>query len=528
MKPAPPTELVKRLLGTIPYTADLYDALRRTRPRTRYNLSQLEAALPEATAQARQYAQVPPRGEKILLFATLHYWVEQAAMIALVLRGMGHEVAIAYLPYADWRKQINAFDLRRQDIYTRRVLAPMEDLVKVVSLLDVHSTKTLPPALNRAIETASAYDTMYSLQVEEFAPDLDLYQLRLKLNRSAALAGLSLLDKVQPDVVLVPNALVTELGTFYQVARHLDLLTVTYEFNDQREQVWLAQNGIVMHQDTDALWAARGGTPLTVQQREQIAALEDARSSARKYGKGTRFWQDVASVGGEELRRSLGLDGRPVVLLATNVLGDSLTLGRNVFAESNADWIAKTVRYFAGRDDVQLLIRIHPGERLMKGPSMTGVIEKALPERPGHIHIIGPDEQVNTYDCMELAGLGLAYTTTVGMEMAMRAVPVIVAGRTHYRGRGFTFDPVSWEEYYALLDRLLGALPAHRLTREQVETAWNYAYRFFFDFPFPFPWRLMHFWRDVKSWPIGRVLSAEGGESFGHTFACLAGEPVVW
>jgi len=528
MKPIPPTQAVKRLLGTIPYTADLYDALRKTRPRTRYNLSQLEAALPEAVNQARNYAETAHRGKKILLFATLHYWIEQAALIGLALRGMGHDVSIVYLPYADWRKELNAFDLRRQDRYTRRVLAPLKGLVGFSSLLGVTGRQTLPSALQEAVQTASAFDTMYSLQVEAFSPDLELYQLRLRFNRAAALAGLSVLEQQQPDVVLVPNALVTELGVFYQAARHLDLKTISYEFNDQREQIWLAQNGIVMHQDTDALWAARGDTPLTEKQREEIAALEDARSSAKKYGKGTRFWQEVASMGGAALRQELGLDERPVALLATNVLGDSLTLGRNVFAESNAEWITKTVQYFAKREDVQLVIRIHPGERLMKGPSMIGVIEQALPQTPDHIRVIGPEEKINTYDCMELAGLGLAYTTTVGMEMAMRAVPVIVAGRTHYRGRGFTFDPGSWNEYFATLDRLLADLPAHRLTQEQVETAWNYAYRFFFDFPFPFPWRLMHFWKDVELWPLERVLSAEGRQAFGETFAHLAGAPVVW
>jgi hypothetical protein len=59
----------------------------------------------------------------LLLFATLHYWVEQAAMVGLALRGMGHDVTIAYLPYSDWRKELNPFDLRRQDLYTKRVLA---------------------------------------------------------------------------------------------------------------------------------------------------------------------------------------------------------------------------------------------------------------------------------------------------------------------------------------------------------------------------------------------------------------------
>lgn len=382
--------------------------------------------------------------------------------------------------------------------------------------------------LREIVETASAFDTMYTLQREDFDRESALYKLRVERNEHAALTALRLLRDERPETVLVPNGLVTELGIFYQVARHLDLMTVTYEFNDQREQIWLAQNDVVMRQNTDALWAAKGKMPLMEPEREKIAALEDARTSAKKYGKGTRFWQDVASVGGEQLRASLGLDNRPVVLLASNVLGDSLTLGRNIFTVSMAEWIEKTVQYFARWPDVQLVVRVHPGERLMKGPSMTGVIEHAVPERPEHIHVIGPDEKVNTYDLMEIAGLGLAYTTTVGMEMAMRGVPVILAGQTHYRSRGFTFEPSTWDEYFALLDRLLTNLPIHRLTPDQVESAWNYAYRFFFDFPLSFPWRLMKFWQDLEVWPLSRVLSAEGRAEFGKAFDYLAGEPVKW
>jgi hypothetical protein len=137
-------------------------------------------------------------------------------------------------------------------------------------------------------------------------------------------------------------------------------------------------------------------------------------------------------------------------------------------------------------------------------------------------------EKINTYDILEIASLGLAYTTTVGLEMAMRGAPVIVAGNTHYRGRGFTYEPSSWDEYYDLLEKILSDLPGHRLNPEQVETAWNYAYRFFFDFPLNFPWRLMHFWKDVEVWPLKRVLSDEGQGEFGQTFRYLAGEKIQW
>ncbi len=525
---------LKSVLGSLPYTADLYDAILKGRPRTRYNLEQLQAALPTAVEQTRPFIEKVPKGKKLLLFATLHYWVEQAAMVGLALRGLGHDVTVAYLPYGDWRKEVNDFDLRRQDLYTKRVLKPLTGLVHTVSLLDIKPAPVLTTNLTDDIRLVSTYDTQYTLQVEDVDETSDLFRLRLRRNDHATRAALAYMQAERPDVVLIPNGTITELGAVYRVARHLGFRTVTYEFNDQREQVWIAQDDEVMRQRTDDLWAARGGQKLTDKQRNLIEELESARMGARAFGKSARKGQDVETVGGEKIRRELGLDERPVILLATNVLGDSLTLGRNLFAESMAAWIAETVRFLAGKSgagtersrSVQLVMRVHPGERLTHGRSMVDVVNEALPSIPEHIHIIGPLEKVNTYDLMEIASLGLVYTTTTGMEMAMNGIPVIVCGETHYRGRGFTLDPLTWDEYYAMLEAAI-AKPEH-LSQKQIEIAWEYAYRFFFEYPLPFPWRLMHFWRDVDIWPLSRVLSEEGRAEYKKTFDYLAGEPIKW
>ena len=163
----------------------------------------------------------------------------------------------------------------------------------------------------------------------------------------------------------------------------------------------------------------------------------------------------------------------------------------------------------------------------MRGTSMSEVVKGSLaPHVPENIHMIGPLEKINTYDLMDIADLGLVYTTTTGLEMAMNGIPVIVCGQTHYRKRGFTIDPMNWDDYYALIDKSLKSKKS--LTKVQIETAWEYAYRFFFEYPLVFPWRLMHFWKDMEVWPMGRVLSEEGQTEFGRTFAYLAGESIQW
>ncbi len=299
---------LKNILGEIPFTADVYDSLRKSRPNTRYNLEQLAKHLSLAVEQARPFIAKAKPGKKLLLFATLHYWIEQAAIIGLALRGFGHDVTIAYLPYHDWRKDINKFDLRRQDLYTRRVLSPLKGLVNYASLLDVQPASALPATLSEDISLVSVYDSQYTDQIEDVDKNSAIYKLRQQRNDFAARAALTLMQDLKPDTVLIPNGTITELGAVYRVARHLNLHTVTYEFNDQREQVWIAQDDEVMRQNTDLLWNARGGNKLTKPERVLIEELESARIGGKAFGKSVRKWQDVETKGGEQLRKELGLD----------------------------------------------------------------------------------------------------------------------------------------------------------------------------------------------------------------------------
>ena len=524
-------EVVKQLLGEVPFTAELYWLLRqRGKPlQSHFSLRHLQTELPEMVRQAEGLRAGAPAGRNVFIFATLHYWIEHAALLATALAAQGHRVTLGYLPYAEWQSPINRFDLRRQNAYADKVLEPASPLIDTVSFLTSRSLFTrVPEELMEAVKTVTLYDTQYTLQVEDVDEANDVYKLRLDRNTEVARAVLGWLKANRPDVVIVPNGTIQELGVVYRVARYLGIPTVTYEFGDQRQRIWLAQNAEVMRQETDSMWQARNGYRLTEDQLERMRSLFMARQSGALWENFARPWQDTPAEGGEKARAALGLDGRPVVLMATNVLGDSLTLGRQIFSRSMAEWISRTVQYFAGRPDVQLVIRVHPGEVLTHGQSMVDVVKEVLPRLPEHIRLIGPKDKVNTYDLIEVADLGLVYTTTVGMEMAMYGVPVIVSGQTHYRGRGFTYEPDSWVSYFKLLGQILSRPSAYRLTREQVESAWEYAYRFFFDYPRPFPWHLVRVWDDYKARPLSAVCSPEGLEQYGETFKYLVGEPINW
>jgi hypothetical protein len=283
-----------------------------------------------------------------------------------------------------------------------------------------------------------------------------------------------------------------------------------------------------MKQETDELWAAYKDRQVSDNELEKLQELFSSRRKADLWENFSRRWQTLPSQGGEQVRESLHLDERPIVLLAANVIGDSLTLGRQTFTSNMTEWLERTAKYVAERSDLQLIIRIHPGERITKGPSVGDIVKQALLNIPENIRLIGADDQINTYDLLEIADLGMVYTTTVGLEMAMSGLPVTVVGQTHYREKGFTFDPKSWEEYFDLLERFAQSQESFQLTSQQTDLAWRYAYTFFFDYPIPFPWPMPRFWKELNDWPIEKVLSADGLAEYGDTFDYLVGVPREW
>lgn len=530
---------VKNVLGELPLTAELYWLLRqRGKPVNKsFSLHRTHKRLPEWIEQvqaSKKSSAVKPSGKKIVIFTTLRYWVEHSILLSLALSGLGHDVTLSYLPYNNWRSRMNRFDLRRQNLYANKVLHPAQALIHPVSFLDVSNpAKNLPSTLQDAIEEVSVRDTQYTLQVEDIDRRSDLFRLRIERNTQAALAALKWLQGNRPDVLVTPNGSILEMGAVYQVARYLEIPLVTYEFGEQRERIWLAQNDEVMLQHTDDLWMAFKNQPLEQAESEQIRELYASRQQASLWENFSRRWQGQPSQGGEQVRQTLSLDERPVAVLAANVIGDSLTLGRQVFSRDMTEWLQRTLRNFAQRPQAQLVVRVHPGERYTKGPSVADVVRQTLTDLPENIRLVAAGDAINTYDLLEIADLGLVYTTTVGMEMAMSGVPAIVTGQTHYRGKGFTIDPDSWEDYFLQLNQQIQAATSYskttpRLERSQVELAWQYAYRFFFNYPTPFPWHLLHFWNELEDWPLTRVLSPEGQATYGEAFKSLAGEPRSW
>ena len=537
MNRASPRNIIKEILGTFPVSSEIYHTLRpKIVPPGSYALPQLAQKLQGWVSAVKSSGPLlaKDQSQRVLIVGMLKWWLEYGVVLGLLLKTTGHQVDLAFLPYRDWTSRTSRFDARRGMRYIQSCLGELKHALGLKSLLPERSSSNVPQALQREIETQSKLDVQYSLQREDVDIVNDpiaarIYRLRLQRNHDAAERAYTLLVDGDYDVVIIPNGSILEFGAVYRTARHLGVKAVTYEFGEQRNRMWLAQDSEVMRQDTTALWEAVKGKPLSVQQRNLIETLFHARRGGKTWEQFKRQWQSGESEGAQAIREKLKLDpNRPIVLLCTNVVGDSLALNRQVFTGGMADWLKDTVAFFEHHPEVQLVVRIHPGEMLGAGHPSVEIVKDALPAQPDHVTVVPPESEVNTYDLIGVAHLGLVYTTTVGLEMSMQGLPVIVAGDTHYRKKGFTDDPESWDEYYQIVRKRLDEPRNRRLEEERVEKAWRYAYRFFFDYPFPIPWHILSFWEDLDTTSLEEILDASRMEEYRDTLMAFTGHPIDW
>jgi hypothetical protein len=82
--------------------------------------------------------------------------------------------------------------------------------------------------------------------------------------------------------------------------------------------------------------------------------------------------------------------------------------------------------------------------------------------------------------------------------------------------------------FYKTLRAVFEDPAAFKLTDEQSELAWAYAYRFFFDFPRPFPWHVVSLWDDYEDARLADIYKSKAWTEYESIFKYLSGEPIDW
>ena len=317
-------------------------------------------------------------------------------------------------------------------------------------------------------------------ELEAEDPELVLAVARRYLAAAIVTARVTrrMIDAIQPICIVAHHGVYVPQGVIAEVARQRNVRIATF-YPSYREGTLVYSHGDTYHRtmpdEPASNWENMPWTP--ARQR----AIQEYLMQ-RRGGRGDWSW--VVQVTGRVedqtcIQNILQLDlTKPTFGLLTNIPWDANIYYASRAFDSMSEWLVVTLDYFTAHPEMQLIVRVHPHEvKPGNRQSVMSWIQQNRPHLPKNIKLIPHDSELSTYALMDMCQAVLVYGTMTAVELAAVGIPVVVAADAWIRGKGFSYDASTRDEYLALLERLpkLGLLSPDVLERAQ-----RYAYHYFF------------------------------------------------
>lgn len=162
----------------------------------------------------------------------------------------------------------------------------------------------------------------------------------------------------------------------------------------------------------------------------------------------------------------------PLVFVMAHVLTDAPHAYAPTLYQDYEEWVLRTVLALARNPHVNFLVKEHPSVELY---GESGILRRMLEKIGWQGRLLRSN--VHTVSVLSAADAVVTCGGTIGIEASSSGIPVVLAARPPYAGKGFTSEPSTVEEYEDLLARRIGEL--ERLTAAQVLRAKQVAYVMF-------------------------------------------------
>jgi hypothetical protein len=275
------------------------------------------------------------------------------------------------------------------------------------------------------------------------------------LSRTHA-AIMSALARLSPVRAICTSGLIRWTPAFLQAAADRALPTVCIETWAGRpgHMIW-NEAGPALHRRLRWQRVPEELTPAEAHEVDRL--LDSRRNPSRDAGTGMRSYQssDVAAGLPKAVQDFISAPA-PFLLLGTNVIGDSATLGVATIFRSQAEWITTVAALVRNHPRARLLVRIHPSEATEAKTQRLAPLAASLAEGCDRILVIPPESPINTYRLLDGCAACLTWTSTLGSDAVAMGRPTIVAARAPYVDFEIGRTPLSRGEYLALVTAAAG------------------------------------------------------------------------
>lgn len=300
----------------------------------------------------------------------------------------------------------------------------------------------------------------------------------LKATLMYTVSAFNAVEHFKPDRCVVTSGKTIAYGPFFEVCKKLGVPVMTWEENPNGQDAFVFKyNHYASEYHLDDAWNEYKKAPYKEEERETAIRFY-ANNALGKLARRTFYNDPIRDR--KTIQSQLNLDpSKKLLVMLTNLTWDTSCLGRDVAFDSMLDWIFKTLDYLKDKSDVQIVIRAHPAEKhcpdFMKSMELVpDLIRQHYSTLPKNVRIVDGGSEINSHILCSLSDLITVYSTTVGLEMTMRGIPVVVCGQCHYSRRGFTYDIEEQKAYFNLLDKLCRSENL-KLSKEAQQLSFRYA-----------------------------------------------------
>ncbi len=298
------------------------------------------------------------------------------------------------------------------------------------------------------------------------------YKIHLYNALKVAYAGRRLLEKIKPDAVATYNSLYSVNHVFCILAEQRGIPHYTLHAGAhirRRYSTMTIFKGLIASRliTRSKAWKTLSGIPISSSQAllvaEHLGELLNARDP---------WVYSIASkkASSESLRNYFGIDKAKQVLLVTMSSADEHLALTTIdamppFVEpmfpTPIDWINALIEFVRLRDDLFLIIRVHPREFPNKREQVLSKraveLQKIFVNLPDNVRVNWPKDQISLHDLIKITDVGLNATSTSGVELGMFGAPVVLYDSNQL----FSYPPeinyvaVDKDDYFKKIDMAL-------------------------------------------------------------------------
>ncbi len=291
-----------------------------------------------------------------------------------------------------------------------------------------------------------------------------------------------IIQKEQPDKIVMSHAIYISWGTLFRLGRFLDIPVDVYNGSYQKNSLRVYHN-IPNAPMPDRLWSRYKAIPL--QPAEEKIADDYIKSRADNSKDNIQlFTREEKTDKLDAFIKKTQAAEKSLSCLFTNIVWDAFLFSEAESTMSMLEWLQATIDFYIKNPDAYLIIKAHPAEDFHRVPEQFRVKNLIPKKLPDNIFFIDELTQIKPFHIYQHIDFGLTFISTVIIEMALKNIPVIAAGQGgQFSGKGFTFDCYEKESYIRALNKAIH----HQLDfLPDIELARRFLYYRFFREAIPF------------------------------------------